>query len=250
MTSLCWWEVCCKYIFRWSSNQKSIFCLSNTHLLYVAWVSIKRQKRLCLIYYMCASICVTGLLSGAVPVWGGSLWQCSRSDPILCGWASAHLPSLRRCDLSPNHTDPSSACHHWATCRAQKQQQQRWQQSRWSGGKTLWIQQKTQLQLCTHRHTAGHQSAAEVGGSLLKCSVAHIHIYSAETHCMYTNTKIIQRHVHELYFTRGRSGSQPANLENVGRRPSLQSAQSDSNLRTGTLSSAFNLYIHTCVFHR
>uniref|UniRef100_A0A3Q3ETZ8 Breast cancer anti-estrogen resistance protein 3-like n=1 Tax=Labrus bergylta TaxID=56723 RepID=A0A3Q3ETZ8_9LABR len=30
-----------------------------------------------------------------------------------------------------------------------------------------------------------------------------------------------------------RSGSQPANLENVGRRPSLQSAQSDSNLRTG-----------------
>ncbi|XP_068444751.1 LOW QUALITY PROTEIN: breast cancer anti-estrogen resistance protein 3 homolog [Clinocottus analis] len=34
-------------------------------------------------------------------------------------------------------------------------------------------------------------------------------------------------------FLRGRSGSQPANLENVGRRPSLQSAQSDSNLRTG-----------------
>uniref|UniRef100_A0A3B3XQR3 Breast cancer anti-estrogen resistance protein 3-like n=1 Tax=Poecilia mexicana TaxID=48701 RepID=A0A3B3XQR3_9TELE len=33
-----------------------------------------------------------------------------------------------------------------------------------------------------------------------------------------------------------RSGSQPANLENVGRRPSLQSAQSDSNLRTGTSS--------------
>uniref|UniRef100_A0A3B5L4C6 SH2 domain containing 3A n=1 Tax=Xiphophorus couchianus TaxID=32473 RepID=A0A3B5L4C6_9TELE len=33
-----------------------------------------------------------------------------------------------------------------------------------------------------------------------------------------------------------RSGSQPANLENVGRRPSLQSAQSDSNLRTGTPS--------------
>ncbi|XP_053187499.1 breast cancer anti-estrogen resistance protein 3 homolog [Scomber japonicus] len=30
-----------------------------------------------------------------------------------------------------------------------------------------------------------------------------------------------------------RSGSQPANLENVGRRPSLQTAQSDSNLRTG-----------------
>uniref|UniRef100_A0A7N6BX01 SH2 domain containing 3A n=1 Tax=Anabas testudineus TaxID=64144 RepID=A0A7N6BX01_ANATE len=30
-----------------------------------------------------------------------------------------------------------------------------------------------------------------------------------------------------------RSGSQPANLENVGRRPSLQSAQSDSNIRTG-----------------
>ncbi|XP_035769575.1 breast cancer anti-estrogen resistance protein 3 homolog isoform X3 [Neolamprologus brichardi] len=30
-----------------------------------------------------------------------------------------------------------------------------------------------------------------------------------------------------------RSGSHPANLENVGRRPSLQTAQSDSNLRTG-----------------
>uniref|UniRef100_A0A672Z7D4 Breast cancer anti-estrogen resistance protein 3-like n=1 Tax=Sphaeramia orbicularis TaxID=375764 RepID=A0A672Z7D4_9TELE len=30
-----------------------------------------------------------------------------------------------------------------------------------------------------------------------------------------------------------RCGSQPANLENVGRRPSLQSAQSDSNLRAG-----------------
>lgn len=35
-----------------------------------------------------------------------------------------------------------------------------------------------------------------------------------------------------------RSGSQPANLENVGRRPSLQSAQSDSNLRTGVPQSS------------
>ncbi|CAF98143.1 unnamed protein product, partial [Tetraodon nigroviridis] len=35
-----------------------------------------------------------------------------------------------------------------------------------------------------------------------------------------------------------RSGSQPANLENVGRRPSLQSAQSDSNIRTGTILTA------------
>ncbi|XP_047434567.1 breast cancer anti-estrogen resistance protein 3 homolog isoform X2 [Mugil cephalus] len=35
-----------------------------------------------------------------------------------------------------------------------------------------------------------------------------------------------------------RSGSQPANLENVGRRPSLQSAQSDSNLRTGAPQSS------------
>ncbi|XP_041839434.1 breast cancer anti-estrogen resistance protein 3 homolog isoform X2 [Melanotaenia boesemani] len=34
-----------------------------------------------------------------------------------------------------------------------------------------------------------------------------------------------------------RSGSQPADLENVGRRPSLQSAQSDSNLRTGVPQS-------------
>ncbi|KAG8014624.1 Breast cancer anti-estrogen resistance protein 3 [Nibea albiflora] len=35
-----------------------------------------------------------------------------------------------------------------------------------------------------------------------------------------------------------RSGSQPANLENLGRRPSLQSAQSDSNLRTGVPQSS------------
>ncbi|KAM8842072.1 breast cancer anti-estrogen resistance protein 3 homolog isoform 1-T1 [Synchiropus picturatus] len=35
-----------------------------------------------------------------------------------------------------------------------------------------------------------------------------------------------------------RSGSQPADLESVGRRPSLQSAQSDSNLRTGAPQSA------------
>ncbi|XP_075869844.1 breast cancer anti-estrogen resistance protein 3 homolog isoform X2 [Nelusetta ayraudi] len=35
-----------------------------------------------------------------------------------------------------------------------------------------------------------------------------------------------------------RSGSQPANLENVGRRPSLQSAQSDSNLQTGVPHNA------------
>ncbi|KAF7223677.1 breast cancer anti-estrogen resistance protein 3 homolog isoform X3 [Nothobranchius furzeri] len=35
-----------------------------------------------------------------------------------------------------------------------------------------------------------------------------------------------------------RSGSQPANLENVGRRPSLQSAQSDSNLQTGIPQSS------------
>ncbi|MEQ2316628.1 hypothetical protein AMECASPLE_034312 [Ameca splendens] len=36
-----------------------------------------------------------------------------------------------------------------------------------------------------------------------------------------------------------RSGSQPANLENVGRRPSLQSAQSDSNLRTVSTAQHF-----------
>uniref|UniRef100_A0A3Q0T8V9 SH2 domain containing 3A n=1 Tax=Amphilophus citrinellus TaxID=61819 RepID=A0A3Q0T8V9_AMPCI len=35
-----------------------------------------------------------------------------------------------------------------------------------------------------------------------------------------------------------RSGSHPANLENVGRRPSLQTAQSDSNLRTGVPQNA------------
>ncbi|XP_077935665.1 breast cancer anti-estrogen resistance protein 3 homolog isoform X1 [Gasterosteus aculeatus] len=41
-----------------------------------------------------------------------------------------------------------------------------------------------------------------------------------------------------FYFLGGRSGSQPANMENVGRGPSLQSAQSDSNLRTGVPQSA------------
>ena len=45
------------------------------------------------------------------------------------------------------------------------------------------------------------------------CSLAHTHI------CL-------------LLFP-GRSGSQPANLQNLGRRPSMQSAQSDSNLRNG-----------------
>lgn len=51
-----------------------------------------------------------------------------------------------------------------------------------------------------------------------------------------------------LYFMCSRSGSQPSNLENVGRRPSLQSAQSDSNLRTGTLSETCDLHIHVIKF--
>lgn len=54
-----------------------------------------------------------------------------------------------------------------------------------------------------------------------------------------------------MVFLWGRSGSQP-NLENVERRPSLQSAQSDSNLQTGTLSTCFIhitpvlMYAHQC----
>ncbi|KAM6940431.1 breast cancer anti-estrogen resistance protein 3 homolog isoform 1-T1 [Xenentodon cancila] len=46
-------------------------------------------------------------------------------------------------------------------------------------------------------------------------------------------------HIDTLQITNPllRSGSQPANLENVGRRPSLQSAQSDSNLRSGVPQS-------------
>ncbi|XP_034150106.1 breast cancer anti-estrogen resistance protein 3 homolog isoform X2 [Esox lucius] len=35
-----------------------------------------------------------------------------------------------------------------------------------------------------------------------------------------------------------RSGSQPSNLDNLGRRPSMQTAQSDSNLRTGAPQSS------------
>lgn len=50
-----------------------------------------------------------------------------------------------------------------------------------------------------------------------------------------------------LCFMCSRSGSQPSDLENVGRRPSLQSAQSDSNLRTGTLSETCSLHIHMSV---
>lgn len=48
-----------------------------------------------------------------------------------------------------------------------------------------------------------------------------------------------------FYFMCDRSGSQPANLENVGRRPSLQTAQSDSNLRTGTLTETHTT--HSCL---
>ncbi|XP_045566345.1 breast cancer anti-estrogen resistance protein 3 homolog isoform X3 [Salmo salar] len=42
-------------------------------------------------------------------------------------------------------------------------------------------------------------------------------------------------HMDTLHVTNTlpRSGSQPANLENLGRRPSIQSAQSESNLRSG-----------------
>ena len=43
-------------------------------------------------------------------------------------------------------------------------------------------------------------------------------------------------HVHIwLLLLCARSGSQPANLQNLGRRPSMQSAQSDSNLGKGML---------------
>ncbi|KAG5854204.1 hypothetical protein ANANG_G00035290 [Anguilla anguilla] len=37
-----------------------------------------------------------------------------------------------------------------------------------------------------------------------------------------------------LLRNKEKSGSHPGNLENLGRRPSLQTAQSDSNLRSGT----------------
>lgn len=58
------------------------------------------------------------------------------------------------------------------------------------------------------------------------------------------NNKI--KYAHEFLLMCDRSGSQPANLENVGRRPSLQSAQSDSNLRTGTLTQTHNpfMFVH------
>ena len=54
------------------------------------------------------------------------------------------------------------------------------------------------------------------------------------------------KHATKLCSMCGRSGSQPANLENVGRRPSLQSAQSDSNLQTGTYQHVS--YICMCLW--
>uniref|UniRef100_A0AAZ3RS39 Uncharacterized protein n=1 Tax=Oncorhynchus tshawytscha TaxID=74940 RepID=A0AAZ3RS39_ONCTS len=47
-------------------------------------------------------------------------------------------------------------------------------------------------------------------------------------------------HMDTLHVTNTllRSGSQPANLENLGRRPSIQSAQSESNLRTEAVGPA------------
>uniref|UniRef100_A0AAZ3PW29 Breast cancer anti-estrogen resistance protein 3-like n=1 Tax=Oncorhynchus tshawytscha TaxID=74940 RepID=A0AAZ3PW29_ONCTS len=65
-------------------------------------------------------------------------------------------------------------------------------------------------------------------------------------------------HMDTLHVTNTllRSGSQPANLENLGRRPSIQSAQSESNLRTGnthththnrTFPPLLSVYIYVCV---
>lgn len=112
-------------------------------------------------WIVCTFICATGLLSGIVPVWGGSLWQCSCSDPVLCGRPSAHLPGLGCCDLPPNHTDPSSPSHHWTT-----QVSPRWQKCK----RTHRVQQKAEFELHTCWLTPGHQSTAKVGDGEMQCN--------------------------------------------------------------------------------
>lgn len=169
----------------------------------------------------------TGIFSGVIPVWRWSVWQCSRFDPILCGWATAHFQGLRCCDLPPSPTEPPSACHRWATEWTQRQKQQCW------GRKAQWLQQTTQFKHDTHWHTASQQSTAKVRICPLNCR---------DKVCSQRNITYFS-----FFFMCGRSGSQPANLENVGRRPSLQSAQSDSNIRTGTLSQTWNIHLCLCM---
>ncbi|KAM4604052.1 SH2 domain-containing protein 3A isoform 1-T1 [Polymixia lowei] len=75
------------------------------------------------------------------------------------------------------------------------------------------------LRVISERHAASGSSS---GGSETHWERSkRLSFSSAHTDMLQVNNPLL------------RCGSQPANLENLGRRPSLQSAQSDSNLRTG-----------------
>uniref|UniRef100_A0A8C4HM34 Breast cancer anti-estrogen resistance protein 3 n=1 Tax=Dicentrarchus labrax TaxID=13489 RepID=A0A8C4HM34_DICLA len=79
------------------------------------------------------------------------------------------------------------------------------------------------LRVITERHTEpGSSSSRSAGGEKHTESKKRRSFSSAHADTLQVINPLL------------RSGSQPANLENVGRRPSLQSAQSDSNLRTDT----------------
>ncbi|XP_051242548.1 breast cancer anti-estrogen resistance protein 3 homolog isoform X2 [Dicentrarchus labrax] len=83
------------------------------------------------------------------------------------------------------------------------------------------------LRVITERHTEpGSSSSRSAGGEKHTESKKRRSFSSAHADTLQVINPLL------------RSGSQPANLENVGRRPSLQSAQSDSNLRTGAPQKA------------
>ncbi|XP_076004229.1 breast cancer anti-estrogen resistance protein 3 homolog isoform X2 [Genypterus blacodes] len=80
------------------------------------------------------------------------------------------------------------------------------------------------LRVISERHAGSEGSSSSSGGVGREMHTElskRLSFNSAHTDMLLINNPLL------------RSGSQPANLENLGRRPSLQSAQSDSNLRPG-----------------
>lgn len=80
--------------------------------------------------------------------------------------------------------------------------------------------------------STAHADALQLINPLLRCEEVYFKIPESVNTNRNNNADGVD-------FMCDRSGSQPANLENLGRRPSLQSAQSDSNLRTGKLPYSF-----------
>ncbi|XP_067355439.1 SH2 domain-containing protein 3A isoform X2 [Channa argus] len=77
------------------------------------------------------------------------------------------------------------------------------------------------LRVIIERQAESKSSSIGVGGEKPKDANKRRSLSTTQSDTLQVNNPLL------------RSGSQPANLENVGRRPSLQSAQSDSNLRPG-----------------